>query len=275
VPVPALIDDALFDTIQEQLSENRKLARTRRRGATYLLQGLLVCQCCKYAYYGKPVRNKRREKINHYAYYRCIGSDAYHFGGNKICDNKQIRTDTLEIAVWEEVKHLLNNPTRLAEEYQRRLSEIENSPLDQKGRSLETQATKLQRGISRLIDSYTQDYIDKEEFEPRIKAMKYHLKSIEEQKQKILDKKHLKNELTLIMTRLEQLASGVQSKIEHADWSTKRDLIRTSVKRIEINHQDVNVVFRVKELPSPNGCQQESNQESSQYCGRGSQSAAG
>jgi site-specific DNA recombinase len=79
--------------------------------------------------------------------------------------------------------------------------------------------------------------------------MKYHLKSIEEQKQKILDKKHLKNELTLIMTRLEQLASGVQSNIEHADWSTKRDLIRMLVKRIEINHQDVNVVFRVKELP--------------------------
>ncbi len=63
-------------------------------GAAYLLQGLLVCQCCKYAYYGEPVRNKRREKIQHYAYYRCIGSDAYRFGGNRICDNKQIRTDT-------------------------------------------------------------------------------------------------------------------------------------------------------------------------------------
>ncbi len=29
ISVPALIDEALFDTVQEQLSENRKLARTR------------------------------------------------------------------------------------------------------------------------------------------------------------------------------------------------------------------------------------------------------
>jgi site-specific DNA recombinase len=84
----------------------------------------------------------------------------------------------------------------------------------------------------------------KKNLNPRIKAMKYHLKSIEEQKQKILDKKNLKNELTLIMTRLEQSASGVQSNLEHADWSTKHDLIRTLVKRIKINHQEVCGILR-------------------------------
>src|SRR5260363_409339 len=35
VSVPALMDEALFDTVQEQLSENRKLARTRRRGSLF------------------------------------------------------------------------------------------------------------------------------------------------------------------------------------------------------------------------------------------------
>ena len=105
IPVPALVNEALFETVQEQLNENRKIARTRKRGASYLLQGLIVCQCCKYAYYGKPVRNKRGEKVQHYAYYRCIDMDAYRFGGNRICDNTQIRTDTLEIAVGEEIKY--------------------------------------------------------------------------------------------------------------------------------------------------------------------------
>ncbi len=245
IPVPALVNEALFEIAQEQLNENKKLARTRQRGASYLLQGLVVCQCCKYAYYGKPVRNKRGEKIDHYAYYRCIGTDAYRFGGNRICDNKQIRTDTLEMAVWEEIKYLLQNPDRLAQEYQRRLAEIENIPLEQKSITLEKQISKLQQGISRLIDGYTQGYINKEEFEPRIKTMKQHLSNYEEQKQKIFDKKRVKNELTLIMTCLEQFALRVQSKLEHADWSAKRELIRALVKRIEINQQDVNVVFRI------------------------------
>ncbi len=58
--------------------------------------------------------------------------------------------------MWEEVKCLLQNPDRLAQEYQRRLLEIENTPLEQKSIALEKQIAKLQQGISRLIDGYTQ-----------------------------------------------------------------------------------------------------------------------
>jgi site-specific DNA recombinase len=55
IPVPALIEEALYETVQEQLAENRRHARQRQRGARYLLQGLLVGKVCGYAYYGKPL----------------------------------------------------------------------------------------------------------------------------------------------------------------------------------------------------------------------------
>ena len=42
IPVPALVDAALFDAVQEQLQENRQRARGPQRGAKYLLQGLIV-----------------------------------------------------------------------------------------------------------------------------------------------------------------------------------------------------------------------------------------
>jgi site-specific DNA recombinase len=258
IPVPALIDEITFDIVQQQLEENRKIARTRRRGATYLLQGLIVCNCCHYAYYGKPVRNK----IDKYAYYRCIGTDAYRFGGERICKNKQIRTDTLEIAVWEEVKSLLKNPTRIFNEYHNRITELEQCPLDQTKESLEKQENKLRRGIARLIDSYTQEHIEQEEFGPRIKTMKQRLKLIEKQKQEVLEKKHLQKELTLIVTNLKNFSSEVELKLETMDWNTKRNIIRTLIKRIEIEQDNVNVVFRVQELP--NG--RDSPRENLQYC---------
>ncbi len=50
IPVPALIDEALFEAVQEQLQENQQRARIGQRGARYLLQGLLVCACCGYAF---------------------------------------------------------------------------------------------------------------------------------------------------------------------------------------------------------------------------------
>ncbi len=42
IPVPALIDEALFEAVQDQLQENQQRARIGQRGARYLLQGLLV-----------------------------------------------------------------------------------------------------------------------------------------------------------------------------------------------------------------------------------------
>lgn len=54
IPVPPLVTPALFEAVQEQLRENRAIARVRKEGAKYLLQGLTGCACCGHAYYAKP-----------------------------------------------------------------------------------------------------------------------------------------------------------------------------------------------------------------------------
>ena len=91
IPVPRIVSDELFASVQEQLAENRKVARQRRRGAAYLLQGLTVCKCCGYAFYGKSASSaSTKGQRRRYAYYRCIGSDAHRFGGKRICENKQV-----------------------------------------------------------------------------------------------------------------------------------------------------------------------------------------
>ncbi len=137
IPVPAIIDEALFDAVGEQLAENRVRNRQRKRGARYLLQGLLVCQSCGHAFYGKPVsRSSGKGKRRDYAYYRCIGTDAYRFGGQRICYNKQVRTDVLEEAVWDDVCSLLSEPERIEREYQRRLDGKSKSRGSRRGPSL-------------------------------------------------------------------------------------------------------------------------------------------
>ena len=98
IAVPALVEPDLFAAVQEQLEENRRQQRERRTGARYLLAGLLVCGTCGHAYYGRrPVSLKARQRQKRsYAYYRCIGSDAYRCGGQRLCWNTQVRTDRLE-----------------------------------------------------------------------------------------------------------------------------------------------------------------------------------
>ncbi len=121
IDVPALVSEELFGAVQSQLGENRQRRRDRPGGGHYLLQGLVVCKRCGYGCYGKPVSRASAKGRVHYAYYRCTGSDAYRFGGQRLCWNKQIRTDILDASVWEDVSRLLSEPERVRAEYERRL----------------------------------------------------------------------------------------------------------------------------------------------------------
>jgi site-specific DNA recombinase len=243
IAVPALVEAALFEAVAEQLQENRQRARVQERGARYLLQGLLVCGCCGYAYYGKPISpSARKHHTRSYAYYRCIGSDAYRFGGVRLCRNQQLRTDLVEEAVWQEVCRLLEHPERLEQEYRRRLLQAPTST-DQE--SLERQVGRVRQGVTRLIDSYTEGLIDKDEFEPRITRMRERLQHLEAQAQQAREEASLEQELALILSRLEDFVAQVKEGLQTADWLTRREIIRALVKRVEIEQQQVRVVFRI------------------------------
>src|SRR3954447_8671989 len=70
VPVPPLVEEALFEAAREQLAENRRRNRQHARGQRYLLQGLVVCRQCGYAYYGKAISlRSAKGKRRAYAYY--------------------------------------------------------------------------------------------------------------------------------------------------------------------------------------------------------------
>lgn len=51
--MPALVETAVFDAAHAQLQENRARARIPLKGNRYLLQGVIVCARCRYAYYGR------------------------------------------------------------------------------------------------------------------------------------------------------------------------------------------------------------------------------
>lgn len=273
IDVPAIISEELFEAVQEQLEENRKLARQRKRGAAYLLQGLTVCGHCRYAFYGKPVSKKSAKGKRTYAYYRCIGTDAYRFGGHRICENKQVRTTALEDIVWQQVVQLLQNPARLKDEYNRRLGELEKSEKQRfDGKTLEKQIKKLQQGVSRLIDSYTDGLIEKDEFEPKMKQVKTKIKHLKGQLNEAQSVESEQFELCLIVNRLDSFAESVCSKLNDVDFQKKREIIRTLVKRIEIYQEEVVVVFRTEpsdgnsgNMP-PAGENPDRNSKSMQHC---------
>jgi site-specific DNA recombinase len=245
IPVPALVAPAVCAAVQEQLQENKRHARQSSRGALYLLQGLLQCQHYGYAFYGKRLSpSARKGKPRAYASYRCLGTDAYRFGGERLCQNTQVRTDLLDRAVWQEVCTLLAHPERLAEAYRRRVqpeTRAQRTPLV----TVEAQLSKLRQGVARLIDTYAERLIDTSEFEPRITRLRQRLAHLEEQRQALAEEAARQGELQLIIGRLEDFAAKLHDGLEAADWTSQRALIRALVKRVEVAQDDVNIVFRI------------------------------
>jgi site-specific DNA recombinase len=239
IPVPPLVEVALFEAVQAQLDENRRRARISEKGSRYVLQGLLVCGQCGYAYCGRT--NDARN-----AYYRCAGAmNIPRHGFERVCWSKPLRMDQTDAAVWHEVCRLLAHPERLEQAYRQRLHPDQPS---EASHGLETQMSKLRRGLARLIDSYADGLIDKQEFEPRVMQMRARLQHLEAQMQHLKAEGEMEEELRLIMGRLETFAAQVHNGLQQADFHTRREIMRSLVKRVEVDHQHIRVVFRVSPL---------------------------
>jgi len=245
IPVPAIVEPEVCAAVQAHLQENRRHARQSQRGALYLLQGVVQCQHCGYAYYGKRLSPSARQgKPRAYAYYRCLGTDADRFGGERICQHTQVRTDLLDVAVWREVSTLLAHPERLAEESRRRRQPASSTTPPARA-TVEAHLGKLRQGRARLMDSYADGLIDKQEFEPRILPLRRRIAQAEEPRQQLVDAETLHTELQLIIGRLEDFAAQGHTGLAAADWGRKRALIRALAKRVEVARDDVNIVFRI------------------------------
>ena len=143
---------------------------------------------------------------------------------------------------------MLAHPERLAEDYRRRLqpeTRAKHTPLA----TVESQISTLRQGVARLIDSYADGLIDKDEFEPRITGLRQRLARLEGQRQALADEVALHGEWQLIIGRLEDCAAKLHDGLEAADWASQRDLIRAMVKRVEVARDDVNIVFRIDPYP--------------------------
>jgi len=252
IPVPALVSEELFAAVQERLAENRRRNRRRRTGARYLLQGLVVCKQCGYAYTGKRV-GVSASTGRGYSYYRCLGTEADRFAGQRVCSNRQVRAREADEAVWQDVCELLSQPQRLEEEYQRRLEGDNGEKVAGDVKQLKQTIRKVKRGIGRLIDAYEGGWIEKAEFEPRIATARRRLDGLRAELETSRDEASQRASLRLAIGQLQQFRDQVSTGLQEAAWPTRRKLIETLIKQVEIDSNGLQIVYRVNPTPFDRG----------------------
>src|ERR1700680_2899691 len=168
IPVPALVSEDSFARAQELLHEN-KIRSRRRTIMPSIVQGLVSCQKCGYAFSRTSTYTSAR-KIH---YYKCIGSDGWRKLAGPVCNNRMVRQDLLDQIVWTEVIRLLEDPTLIQQELDRRLAAARScDPSKQREQSLQRELTRVGKGIERLVNAYQEELLSLEQLRERMPLLR-------------------------------------------------------------------------------------------------------
>jgi len=107
------------------------------------------------------------------------------------------------------------------------------------------QQTKLQRAVERLIDSFSESLIEKNQFASRMARTKSRIADVDARIKVYAGDVDQREHLRSAMNRLRELAATVGPDLESADWQRKREIIRTVVHQIDIDTDVIKIMFRV------------------------------
>jgi site-specific DNA recombinase len=250
IAVPALISDEVFSLAQEQLEKNKRYSRRRTIEPT-LLQGMLVCERCGYALYRTSTRTSRRKIY----YYRCLGSDAYRHLRGALCDRRAIRQDYLDAAVWKEIMRLLEDPSLIQMELNRRLKAAKNTdPLRRRVDNLQQERSRLANRTERLITAYQEDLLNLDELRRRIPELRKQQHAVESELESLETTITNQSKYLRLLDGLSDFRERLRERADTLDIGERQKILRLLAKEVLVGKETITIRHSIPiPRPAPDG----------------------
>src|SRR3954467_5535239 len=260
IPVPALVTEESFARAQELLYHN-KIRSRRRTIAASVVQGLVSCAKCGYAFSRTSTQTSAR-KIH---YYKCIGSDSWRKLGGPVCDNGLfIRQELLDQIVWAEVIRLLEDPTLIQQELDRRLVAARASdPTRKREQSLQRELTHVGKGVERLLNAYQEGLLSIEQLRERMPVLRQRQQALGAELQAIADQTNDRAAFLRLAETLSAFLARLRTAAETLSVIERQKIVRLLVKDILVSEDTITIRHSI---PIPSGPSQ--NEESGSSEGR-------
>jgi site-specific DNA recombinase len=244
IAVPQIISQSLFERAARRLETNKKHAPRNNKRYPYLLSGLLRCQSCGYALYGKPASSSKAKRC----YYRCVGQDGHRNPQGRVCAGHPIRVDVLDALVWEQTQQLIQYPEVILEEYSRRMHAKRQGGLDlttimiKKKKEMHQQALEKQR----LIDLYQTGIISLEDITPRLDRIRERIQRIEQEYTLLEEEKHREQKQLVLIEQFSTFQEKFLSRLGALKFEEKKQVVRLLVTEVLVD--SVNERLTVKHV---------------------------
>ena len=264
IPVPALVSEDSFARAQELLEQN-KIRSRRRTIEPSIVQGLVSCQKCGYAFARTSTRTSAR-KIH---YYKCIGSDGWRKLGGPVCNNGRfVRQDLLDPIVWDEVVRLLEDPTLIQQELDRRLEAARSSnPTKKREQSLQRELAQVGKGIERLLSAYQEALVSIEQLRERMPALRQREQTLRAELQAITDQANDRATFLRLAETLTAFLARLRGAADTLSINERQRIVRLVVKDVLIGEDTITIrhSIPVQQGPQQDGCIPPSQTGNSNY----------
>jgi len=237
IAVPAIVSDEVFELAARRCEDNRRFS-ARRTKEPSLLQGLIACRRCGYAFFRAVKRDRGGRK---YVYYRCAGTHAPgRRRGERDCHNRPVRQDHLDELVWEHVTRLMSDPVLIRQEIARRLEEHRQGPAATSERShLQRELNHTAAAIKRLLVAYEEDLVSLDELRRRMPDLRKREKGLSG-KMESLDRQ-LVNEKTCLKLAetLESFLARLRETTTNASVRERQQIVRLVVRDVLVDTDSV------------------------------------
>jgi site-specific DNA recombinase len=252
IPVPALVTEETFARAQELLYQN-KIRSRRRTIAPSVVQGLVGCAKCGYAFSRTSTQTSAR-KIH---YYKCIGSDSWRKLGGPVCDNNRfIRQELLDQTVWAEVVRLLEDPVLIQQELDRRLAAARTSdPTRKREQNLQRELTHVGKGIERLLTAYQEGLLSLEQLRERMPMLRQREQALRAELQAIADQANDRAAFLRLAETLKAFLARLRAAAETLSVIERQKIVRLLVKEVLVGEDTITIrhSIPIPSAPPANG----------------------
>ena len=238
IPILPLVSEDTFALAAERLADNKRFA-PRRTIEPSLVQGMVSCKKCGYAL----SRTSTRSTARNIHYYRCIGSDAWRRLGGPVCDNRPIRQDLLDSVVWSEVVRLLEDPSLITAELDRRLAAARAAePTRRRQESLERELVRVTKSVERLVTAYQEGLLSLEELRDRLPDVRRREQGVRAELQSLTDQAADQTATLRLAETLSAFLTRLRSTAQTLDIIERQRIVRLLVKEVLV--AEGNIVIR-------------------------------
>lgn len=262
--VEPIVPSILFDRVQKRLSE-RSLATAQCENSQYLLSGLIKCNVCGLAYFGRSPKHKINGKTYMISQYICSKQNRY----NEKRDNVNLRREWFDDLIVDRLFNKILSETNLREKIRDVKQSMEDALAERKTaiRKLNEKKKRIEAGLEKYYEAFEQGKLSPADLDRRIKAQREKLDDID------VEVANLKNEMLLCEIRQDSGAETLldvdivrlKELFDLLDIKKKKRFVKVFIEKIVVDpdwyeiHYSLPTGFEIERVVNENGPDDEGN----------------